>query len=142
MTNPKRGFQDRLKVRSTKQGTQYVRLSDILMNREITQELRAMQDKSDRKESLGTPPRPHNLQIKAYRQITKEINMKTIEERKGKAAIYFFSLRQHLRVIVANAKMILDPSMGGATDTYSVPLDDITDAGELLEQIDREFGDV
>ena len=53
MANPKRAFPDRLKVRSTKQGTQYVRLSDILMNKDITDELRAMQDKLGRRDFPG-----------------------------------------------------------------------------------------
>lgn len=37
--------------------------------------------------------------------------------------------------IVANAKLISDPAMEGATDTYSVPLDDIDNARALIERI-------
>lgn len=35
-------FDDRVKVRVTRYGTQYVRLSDLLMNREIIEELKAI----------------------------------------------------------------------------------------------------
>jgi hypothetical protein len=58
MPNMKREFSDRLRVRNTRQGTQYVRLSDILMNREITKELRAMQEKRSQNNSAGMPPSP------------------------------------------------------------------------------------
>ncbi len=40
-------FNDRLPVQHTSEGTQYVSLSDILMNREILEELRAFLPKED-----------------------------------------------------------------------------------------------
>lgn len=41
-------------------------------------------------------------------------------------------LQEVLSVIVANAEVIRDPRMNGATDCYAVPLDDIEAAKELL----------
>lgn len=40
-----------------------------------------------------------------------------------------------LTIIVANAKMIPDPSMQGATDIYAVPLGDIEAAKFLLTKL-------
>jgi hypothetical protein len=40
-----------------------------------------------------------------------------------------------LRIIVANAVVISDPRMQGATDCYSIPLDDIEAAQALLERL-------
>lgn len=43
-----------------------------------------------------------------------------------------------LRIIVANAQIIPDPQMNGATDTYSVPLDDIEAARSLIARADAK----
>lgn len=41
-------------------------------------------------------------------------------------------LEEAIRIIIGNAKMIPDPNMGGSTDCFSVPLDDINEARSLL----------
>lgn len=47
-------------------------------------------------------------------------------------------LQRCLSIIVTNAMLVPDPSMQGATDLYGVPLDDIADAGELLERLTKK----
>jgi hypothetical protein len=41
-----------------------------------------------------------------------------------------------LRNIVANSRLIPDPAMGGTTDTYSVPLDDIEAARAAIARVE------
>lgn len=40
-------------------------------------------------------------------------------------------------IVVANSKMIPDPDMKGATDCYSVPLDDVVGLRETLRKIEE-----
>lgn len=44
----------------------------------------------------------------------------------------YVELHQALSNIVLNARMIPDPSMQGATDIYTVPMDDIDAARNLI----------
>jgi hypothetical protein len=41
-------------------------------------------------------------------------------------------IREALKTIVLNAELIPDPNMGGFTDIYAVPIEDIERAKELL----------
>ena len=44
-----------------------------------------------------------------------------------------FTAPELLEIIVANARLVPDPSMEGTTDCYHVPVDDIDAAGEWLK---------
>ena len=62
---------------------------------------------------------------------------KPMEESRANAALIQLTpdMFEALCNIVANARIIPDPAMGGATDTYSVPLDDIEAAREIVRKV-------
>ena len=53
-------------------------------------------------------------------------------------SLEYYKCRRLLQNIVNNAIMGPDWCMGGKTDAYHVPLDDIQDAREFLEETNRK----